>query len=126
MADMKHIQGDAREKMNKAIEALESNLSVLRTGRANPGILKKIVVDYYGSTMPIDQVEISVEDYLEQARIIKEKEEIVLENLPEAAQKALNRWQLVSQLESNPPFLFQRLKALQEYAESAEYQKLFE
>lgn len=56
MADMKHIQGDAREKMNKAIEALESNLSVLRTGRANPGILKKIVVDYYGSTMPIDQV----------------------------------------------------------------------
>lgn len=56
MADMKHIQADTREKMGKAIEALESNLSVLRTGRANPGILKKIVVEYYGSTMPIDQV----------------------------------------------------------------------
>ena len=56
MADMKFIQADARERMGKAIEALESNLSVLRTGRANPGILKKIVVDYYGSTMPIDQV----------------------------------------------------------------------
>ncbi|MFC4425683.1 ribosome recycling factor [Deinococcus navajonensis] len=56
MADMKSIQADARERMGKAIEALESNLSVLRTGRANPGILKKIVVDYYGSTMPIDQV----------------------------------------------------------------------
>jgi len=56
MADMKTIQADTREKMGKAIESLEHNLSVLRTGRANPGILKKIVVDYYGSTMPIDQV----------------------------------------------------------------------
>ncbi|MFC4637031.1 ribosome recycling factor [Deinococcus hohokamensis] len=56
MADMKSIQADARERMGKAIEALESNLSVLRTGRANPGILKKVIVDYYGSTMPIDQV----------------------------------------------------------------------
>ncbi|MFC4456492.1 ribosome recycling factor [Deinococcus sonorensis] len=54
--DMKDIQQDARTRMGKAIEALESNLSVLRTGRANPGILKKIVVDYYGSHMPIDQV----------------------------------------------------------------------
>jgi len=53
---MKSIQADARERMGKAIEALENNLSVLRTGRANPGILKKVLVDYYGSTMPIDQV----------------------------------------------------------------------
>ncbi|WP_291428362.1 ribosome recycling factor [Deinococcus sp.] len=56
MADMKAIQADTREKMTKAIESLENNLSVLRTGRANPGILKKIVVDYYGSSVPIDQV----------------------------------------------------------------------
>ncbi|ANE43250.1 MAG: frr [Deinococcus sp.] len=56
MADLKTIQSDTRERMTKAIEALENNLSVLRTGRANPGILKKIVVDYYGSTVPIDQV----------------------------------------------------------------------
>ncbi|MFC5847701.1 ribosome recycling factor [Deinococcus petrolearius] len=56
MADIKSIQADARERMGKAIESLENNLSVLRTGRANPGILKKVQVDYYGSTMPIDQV----------------------------------------------------------------------
>ena len=56
MAEMKAIQADTREKMGKAIESLENNLSVLRTGRANPGILKKIVVDYYGSSVPIDQV----------------------------------------------------------------------
>ncbi|GMA14832.1 ribosome recycling factor [Deinococcus metallilatus] len=56
MPDMKAIQSDARERMGKAIESLENNLSVLRTGRANPGILKKVMVDYYGSTMPVDQV----------------------------------------------------------------------
>lgn len=53
---MKPIFDGARERMGKAIEALEHNLSVLRTGRANPGILKKIQVDYYGSTMPLEQV----------------------------------------------------------------------
>ncbi|WP_309569597.1 ribosome recycling factor [Deinococcus sp.] len=56
MADMKTIQSDTRERMGKALESLDSNLGILRTGRANPGILKKIVVDYYGSTMPLDQV----------------------------------------------------------------------
>ncbi|ABF45345.1 MULTISPECIES: ribosome recycling factor [Deinococcus] len=56
MPDIKAIQADARERMGKAIEALENNLSVLRTGRANPGILKKVMVEYYGSSMPIDQV----------------------------------------------------------------------
>lgn len=54
--DMKQIQSESRSKMLKAIEALDQSLSVLRTGRANPGILKKVQVDYYGSTMPIDQV----------------------------------------------------------------------
>lgn len=56
MSDLSTIHAAARNKMHKAIEALEQNLSVLRTGRANPSILKKIVVDYYGSSMPIDQV----------------------------------------------------------------------
>ncbi len=53
---MKEIYADMRTRMTKAIEALENSLSVLRTGRANPGMLKKIVVDYYGSTVPLDQV----------------------------------------------------------------------
>lgn len=54
--DIKQNQSESRSKMLKAIEALDQSLSVLRTGRANPGILKKVVVDYYGSAMPIDQV----------------------------------------------------------------------
>jgi ribosome recycling factor len=53
---MKEIINDARTRMQKALEALEHNLSVLRTGRANPGMLQKITVEYYGSEMPINQV----------------------------------------------------------------------
>jgi ribosome recycling factor len=53
---MKEILDDTKSRMQKALEALEHHLSVLRTGRANPGMLQKITVDYYGSQMPIHQV----------------------------------------------------------------------
>lgn len=44
------------DKMNKAVEALESNLRTIRTGRANPTILDRVEVEYYGSMTPINQV----------------------------------------------------------------------
>jgi ribosome recycling factor len=53
---MKEVFTDARTRMQKALEALEHHLSVLRTGRANSGMLNKITVDYYGSEMPINQL----------------------------------------------------------------------
>ncbi len=53
---MKDIFDDARSRMTKAIESLESHLSVLRTGRANASMLNKVTMDYYGSTMPINQM----------------------------------------------------------------------
>jgi ribosome recycling factor len=53
---MKEIFEDARSRMTKAIESLESHLSVLRTGRANASMLNKVTMDYYGSTMPINQM----------------------------------------------------------------------
>lgn len=53
---MQQIYTEVRGRMQKAVEALETNLGVLRTGRANPGILKKVMVEHYGSTMPLDQV----------------------------------------------------------------------
>ncbi len=53
---MKEILSDTRTRMGKAIEALEHHLSVLRTGRANPSMLQKITMDYYGSEMPINQM----------------------------------------------------------------------
>ncbi|MBR2578448.1 MAG: ribosome recycling factor [Erysipelotrichaceae bacterium] len=44
------------ERMSKAIEAFEHNLSKVRTGRANPAILDGVEVDYYGSPTPINQI----------------------------------------------------------------------
>ena len=44
------------EKMNKTISVFEENLSEVRAGRANPAILNKISVDYYGVPTPINQV----------------------------------------------------------------------
>lgn len=46
----------AQEKMNGAIKAFESNLGKVRTGRANPTMLDGILVDYYGSPTPINQM----------------------------------------------------------------------
>lgn len=53
---MKQILDSATVKMNKAIEALHSNLATIRTGRANPQILDRVHIDYYGSSTPINQV----------------------------------------------------------------------
>lgn len=44
------------DKMEKSIETLESNLRTIRTGRANPTILDRVEVEYYGSMMPVNQV----------------------------------------------------------------------
>ncbi len=44
------------EKMNKTISVLQENLAEVRAGRANPAILNKITVSYYGVPTPINQV----------------------------------------------------------------------
>ena len=44
------------EKMTKTISVFEENLSEIRAGRANPAILNKIMIDYYGTPTPINQV----------------------------------------------------------------------
>jgi ribosome recycling factor len=46
----------AKERMEKAVEALEIDLRTIRTGRANPGLLNHLTIDYYGVTTPINQV----------------------------------------------------------------------
>ena len=44
------------EKMTKTISVFEENLSEIRAGRANPAILNKVMIDYYGAPTPINQV----------------------------------------------------------------------
>jgi ribosome recycling factor len=61
--DISHIVSDAEDHMKKAITHLETELTKIRAGKANPQILDGIVVDYYGSPTPISQVgNISVMD----------------------------------------------------------------
>ena len=51
------------EKMKKTIASFSENLSTIRAGRANPDVLKKVSVDYYGSPTPISSIaEIKVTD----------------------------------------------------------------
>ena len=71
-------------------------------------------------------IELNVEDYLEQAKIARKKQKLTLERLPEPVQNGFGRWQRSERLQSEHPFILQRIKALQEYAESEAYRKLFE
>ena len=50
------IKKTAEQKMAKSVEALKGELHKIRTGRAHPGILDQVHVDYYGSLVPISQV----------------------------------------------------------------------
>ena len=50
------IKKNAEQKMLKSVEAFKNELAKIRTGRAHPGILDQVQVDYYGSLVPISQV----------------------------------------------------------------------
>ena len=54
--DIAEIKKNAETKMGKSIEALKNDLHKIRTGRAHPGLLDQVQVDYYGSNVPISQV----------------------------------------------------------------------
>ncbi|MEO8222397.1 MAG: ribosome recycling factor [Specibacter sp.] len=47
---------EAEEKMDKAIEVAKEEFSAVRTGRANPAMFHKVMVDYYGSPTPLQQL----------------------------------------------------------------------
>ena len=50
------IKKSAEAKMGKSIESFKNELHKIRTGRAHPGILDQVQVDYYGQMVPISQV----------------------------------------------------------------------
>ncbi len=50
------IKENARTKMDKSVSLLAQELAKLRTGRASPALLDGVKVDYYGSTLPLNQV----------------------------------------------------------------------
>ena len=60
---MSEIIDQIKPKMQKAIDSLVHEFNKIRTGRANPGILDSVKIDYYGNPTPINQAaNISVEE----------------------------------------------------------------
>lgn len=53
---MKSVLKEARERMQKSYDAFESSVATVRTGRANPQVLNRVQVEYYGTRMPLNQV----------------------------------------------------------------------
>ena len=53
---MKLALNDFEAKMQKSISAYENELDSIRAGKANPAVLNKVLVDYYGSPTPVSQV----------------------------------------------------------------------
>ena len=57
------VQGILNEKISKSISVLKENLNTVRAGRANPALLDKIMVNYYGSPTPLKNISnVSVPD----------------------------------------------------------------
>ncbi|RUO22541.1 ribosome recycling factor [Aliidiomarina iranensis] len=57
------IIADAKDRMNKSVEALAAQMSKIRTGRAHPSLLDSVMVPYYGTDTPLKQLaNITIED----------------------------------------------------------------
>ena len=50
------VLAEAKEKMDKALEAAKDDFGTVRTGRANPALFQKVLVDYYGTPTPLAQL----------------------------------------------------------------------
>jgi ribosome recycling factor len=50
------VLAEAKEKMHKALEAAKDDFGTVRTGRANPALFQRVLVDYYGTPTPLAQL----------------------------------------------------------------------
>lgn len=87
------IRNDADSRMKKSIDALQTQLNKIRTGRAHPSLLDGIQVSYYGADTPLNQVaNVSIEDSRTLALTVFDK------SLTQAVEKAI----MMSDLGLNP------------------------
>lgn len=78
---------NGEEKMEKAVTSLKKEYAGIRTGRANPMILDKVVVDYYGVPTPLRQIsQVSVQDG--QTLVISPYDKSILKEIEKAMIKA--------------------------------------
>ncbi len=53
---IKELLQETEARMNKAVDALEMDLKSVRTGRASPALVERVMVDYYGTPTPLNQL----------------------------------------------------------------------
>ncbi|MCH2667596.1 MAG: ribosome recycling factor, partial [Deinococcales bacterium] len=53
---MESVLTETNERMQKSLDAFDSNIATIRTGRANPDVLSRIGVSYYGTNTPLNQL----------------------------------------------------------------------
>ena len=90
---MKEVLAKAEEKMKKTVAVLEKELSEIRAGRANPAVLDKIKVDYYGAPTAINQLA---------AVSVTEARVLVIQPWEKSLIKAIEKAILTSDLGINP------------------------
>ncbi|RFB19033.1 ribosome recycling factor [Bacillus sp. HNG] len=76
-----------KDKMSKAVQALSRELATVRAGRANPAILDKVSVDYYGAPTPLNQLA-SINVPEARMLVIQPYDKSVLGDMEKAIQKA--------------------------------------
>ncbi len=81
------ILKETKDSMEKVIDSLKKNLATIRTGRASPGMLDGVRVDYYGSPTPLNQLAtVSVADA--RMLVVKPFEKKVLKDIERAIVEA--------------------------------------
>ncbi len=53
---IKEILSEMKSRMQKTVEVLEADLRTIRTGRASPALVERVMVDYYGTLTPLNQL----------------------------------------------------------------------
>jgi ribosome recycling factor len=53
---MKSVLKETRERMDRSLEVFDGHIATVRTGRANPAVLTRVHVDYYGASTPLNQL----------------------------------------------------------------------
>ena len=90
---MKEVLNTANDKMEKTLKVLSPDFAAIRAGRANPAVLDRITVDYYGTQTPINQMAaVSVQD----ARVL------VIQPWDKTSLKAIEKAIQASDLGINP------------------------
>lgn len=83
----KEVINQCEQKMLKTIESLKKDFTTIRTGKANPSILNGVMVEYYGSPMPINQIA-SISAPEAQLIVVKPYDKSILKGIEKAIQTA--------------------------------------